>query len=120
MGIKVKSKGKEKYLPLVDDIAPVATDFTATAGPKVSASEAVIIKWGPLCVISFIARTTAVIAVGETIFNLPKKSTAVYTTGLFGNNSQYGARITGSRIEAVNAIPSNEWIRGQIVYPCNW
>lgn len=120
MSLKVKAKGTVKYLPLMDDIAPAATNFTATAGPKLSASEAVVVKWGPLCMISFIAKTTSVIATGETIFTLPIESSAIYAVGIFGNESQYGARVTKTKIEAINAIPSGEWIRGQIIYPSSW
>lgn len=120
MSLKVKAKGTVKYLPLMDDIAPAATNFTATAGPKLSASEAVVVKWGPLCMISFIAKTTGTIAVGETVLNLPVESSAVYACAIYGNQSQYGARVTKTKIEAINAIPSGEWIRGQIIYPSPW
>ncbi|MEY8257545.1 hypothetical protein AAK706_07410 [Erysipelotrichaceae bacterium 66-17] len=121
MSVKIGANSKApRYVPEVDQIAPKATNFTPTAGPKISASEATLIKWGPLCVISFIAKATEVIAVGETIFNLPVASSATFAIGIFGSGAQHGARVTGSKIEAINAIPANEWIRGQIIYPSAW
>ncbi|WP_305138423.1 hypothetical protein [Dubosiella newyorkensis] len=94
MPLKVKSNNLDKYLVLADNIAPKMTNITATAGPKISASEATVMKIGPFCVLSFIAKITIQIAAGDTIFTLSPASSASFAIGIFGNGGQYGAKVT--------------------------
>lgn len=121
MSVKIAANSKAtRFVPEVDQIAPKMTNITATAGPKISASEATVIKIGPFCVLSFIAKATNAIAVGDTILTLSQPSSATFAIGIFGAAGQYGARVTGSKVEALNPIANGEWIRGQIIYPSSW
>lgn len=117
MSLKVKSNGTSKYVLIKNDLSPSMTNFTATAGPKISASEITMTKIGPMRIISLIVKATTIINAGDVIINLPDASSANFSTGVVGNGGQYGVQIAGSSVKAINAIPANEWIRGQIIYP---
>lgn len=120
MSLKVKSNGTSKYVLQKDDLNPAMTNFTSTAGPKVTASEATVTKIGPFAIVSFIVKATAIINANEVILNLPTKSTANFALGIQGNSSLYGAQVSGSSLKTLNPIPSGEWLRGQILYPTDW